>query len=56
MATLNLDRQSGMSCAFTSDKCIMEPGALKTKQNKPYAVFSPWLKNWLPTLYDHPEM
>lgn len=55
MATLDLCKQSGMNCVFTSDKCIVEPGELKTKQGKPYAVYSPWLKNWLSTLHDHPE-
>lgn len=55
IAILNLCKQSGMSCVFTSDKCIVEPGTLKTKQDKPYTVYSPWLKNWLPTLHNHPE-
>lgn len=55
LATLNLCKQSGMSCVFSDDRCIVEPGTLKTKQDKPYAVYSPWLKNWLPTLHDHPE-
>jgi deoxyribodipyrimidine photo-lyase len=55
LATLSLCKHSGRSCIFTSDRCIVEPGTLKTKQDKPYTVFSPWLKNWLPTLHDHPE-
>ena len=55
MATLDLCRQRGIGCVFTGDRCIVQPGELKTRQDKPYAVYSPWLKNWLPTLHNHPE-
>ncbi|CAR30017.1 ZYRO0G22418p [Zygosaccharomyces rouxii] len=28
------------------DTCIVEPGVLKTNQDSPYTVFSPWYKKW----------
>jgi deoxyribodipyrimidine photo-lyase len=55
IVTLELCRKKGLSCVFTSDKCIVEPGTIKTQQGKPYAVYTPWLNNWLPTLHKHPE-
>ncbi|KAF8591412.1 DNA photolyase [Ramaria rubella] len=55
IVTLDLCHQSELRCIFINDKCIVEPGRLKTKQDTPYVVYSPWLKNWLPTLHEHPE-
>ncbi|KAG0144362.1 hypothetical protein CROQUDRAFT_65197 [Cronartium quercuum f. sp. fusiforme G11] len=28
------------------DTCVVEPGRVLTKENKPYSIFSPWQKNW----------
>ncbi|CAH7671441.1 photolyase [Phakopsora pachyrhizi] len=36
----------GLEVDFIHDTCVVEPGQVKTKENKPYSVFSPWQKNW----------
>ncbi|KAF5344091.1 hypothetical protein D9758_008838 [Tetrapyrgos nigripes] len=47
-----LAKSSGISATFVHDKCIVEPGLVKTKENKAYAVYSPYQRNWLATLND----
>ncbi|GAA5985119.1 hypothetical protein JCM5350_000848 [Sporobolomyces pararoseus] len=43
-------RKSGKGFAgkaeFLKDVCVVAPGDVTTKAGKPYAVFSPFLKNW----------
>ncbi|ORY51765.1 DNA photolyase, FAD-binding/Cryptochrome [Leucosporidium creatinivorum] len=31
---------------FLADFCVVPPGEVLTKQDKPYSVFSPWYRNW----------
>ncbi|KAJ6515767.1 FAD binding domain of DNA photolyase-domain-containing protein [Mycena sanguinolenta] len=40
----------GISAIFAHDKCVVEPGAVLTKENKTYAVYTPYQKSWLKTL------
>ncbi|KAF9569316.1 hypothetical protein CPC08DRAFT_623471 [Agrocybe pediades] len=35
---------------FLHDKCIVQPGLLVTKQDKAYAVYSPYQRNWITTV------
>ncbi|PPQ99040.1 hypothetical protein CVT24_003600 [Panaeolus cyanescens] len=39
-----------MQFSLFHDKCVVEPGVVKTKQDKHYTVFSPYYKNWVATL------
>ncbi|KAF8238795.1 hypothetical protein L208DRAFT_1240741 [Tricholoma matsutake] len=39
-----------ISTTFVHNKCIIEPGVIVGKANKTYAVYSPYLRNWLTAL------
>lgn len=45
-----LARLQGVKSIFWHDKCIIEPGVVKTKEGKTYTVYSPYQKNWITTL------
>lgn len=47
---IHLATMGNIRAEFFSDRCVVEPGALATKEGKQYAVYSPWLKNWVATL------
>ncbi|KAF8165237.1 FAD binding domain of DNA photolyase-domain-containing protein [Crassisporium funariophilum] len=40
----------GFQVNLFHNKCVLEPGIIVTKQNKPYTVYSPYQRNWLATL------
>ncbi|KAF7352679.1 Deoxyribodipyrimidine photo-lyase [Mycena venus] len=40
----------GIGAIFVHDKCVVEPGAVLTKENKTYSVYSPYQKAWLKKL------
>ncbi|EJU00641.1 hypothetical protein DACRYDRAFT_23046 [Dacryopinax primogenitus] len=44
---LRLALEKGIRCEFIHDKCIVQPGKVLTKQDKPYTVYSPFLRNWI---------
>ncbi|KAL0573011.1 DNA photolyase phr1 [Marasmius crinis-equi] len=46
----SLAKEKGIKATFVHDKCVIEPGLLHTKENKAYAVYSPYQRNWLATL------
>ncbi|CAL1700848.1 unnamed protein product [Somion occarium] len=51
-----LANQSGqVQCTFVHDKCVINPGKVTTKENKAYAVYSPFLRAWLPHITDKPD-
>ncbi|EGG09365.1 uncharacterized protein MELLADRAFT_34389 [Melampsora larici-populina 98AG31] len=43
---INLCHPQGIKVDLSHDTCLVEPGKVLTKENKPYSVFSPWQKNW----------
>ncbi|OAV91256.1 hypothetical protein PTTG_08253 [Puccinia triticina 1-1 BBBD Race 1] len=43
---LKLARENNIEVDFVHDTCLVEPGKVLTKENKPYSVFSPWQRNW----------
>lgn len=53
----------GVQTNFFHNKCVVEPGVIVTKQKKPYAVYSPYQRQWVITinadipyyLEDHPS-
>ncbi|THV08429.1 hypothetical protein K435DRAFT_832911 [Dendrothele bispora CBS 962.96] len=45
-----LAKSAGIKATFVHNKCIVEPGLVKTKEGKAYAVYSPYQRNWLATL------
>ncbi|KZT12525.1 DNA photolyase [Laetiporus sulphureus 93-53] len=46
-----LAKQTGkVACSFIHDKCIVPPGMVLTKTEKPYMVYSPFLRAWIPRL------
>ncbi|CAE7204149.1 unnamed protein product [Rhizoctonia solani] len=55
MRLVHLATMATMRAEFFSDRCVVEPGALATKEGKQYAVYSPWLKNWVATLDRDPS-
>ncbi|KIP02117.1 hypothetical protein PHLGIDRAFT_32310 [Phlebiopsis gigantea 11061_1 CR5-6] len=44
-----------VKCTFVHDKCIIVPGTVKTKEDRGYSVYSPFLRAWLPHLTDQPD-
>ncbi|GLB33926.1 putative DNA photolyase [Lyophyllum shimeji] len=42
-----LSKEQGAKMTFVHNKCIVEPGVILTKENKSYAVYSPYQRNWL---------
>ncbi|CAA7259870.1 unnamed protein product [Cyclocybe aegerita] len=40
----------GIQANFFHNKCVIEPGIIVTKQDKAYAVYSPYQRNWIATL------
>ncbi|KAF8195756.1 FAD binding domain of DNA photolyase-domain-containing protein [Mycena galopus ATCC 62051] len=40
----------GIGAIFVHDKCVVKPGAVLTKENKTYSVYTPYQKTWLKTL------
>ncbi|KAG7096829.1 hypothetical protein E1B28_004238 [Marasmius oreades] len=50
-----LAKEKGIKATFVHDKCVIEPGLLKTKGNKAYAVYSPYQRNWLATLHERQD-
>jgi len=43
---LKLARKENIEVDFLHDTCLVEPGKVLTKENKPYAVFGHWQRNW----------
>ncbi|KAG6911209.1 hypothetical protein DXG01_003076 [Tephrocybe rancida] len=45
-----LAKAQGVKATFVHNKCIVEPGVILTKDNRPYSVYSPYQRNWLTAL------
>ncbi|TFY79970.1 hypothetical protein EWM64_g4035 [Hericium alpestre] len=45
-----ISRQEGISAQFVHDKLVVEPNVLHTQAGKPFAVYSPFMRKWLPEL------
>ncbi|KAH7105554.1 FAD binding domain of DNA photolyase-domain-containing protein [Auriculariales sp. MPI-PUGE-AT-0066] len=52
---LSLLRDEGIDCTFVHDRCVVPPGLLHTQQGKQFAVYSPWLRQWIAYVHSHPE-
>jgi len=48
--------EKGISFTAVHDDVIVPPGDLKTGQGKQYAVYSPWYRNWMAHIHNHPYM
>ncbi|KAH7343501.1 DNA photolyase, FAD-binding/Cryptochrome [Rhizoctonia solani] len=55
MRLVHLATMASIRAEYFSDRCVVEPGALATKEGRQYAVYSPWLKNWVATLDRDPS-
>ncbi|KAJ1308941.1 hypothetical protein OPQ81_004624 [Rhizoctonia solani] len=52
---VHLATMASIRAEYFSDRCVVEPGALATKEGKQYAVYSPWFRNWVATLNSDPS-
>ncbi|KAH9951658.1 DNA photolyase [Amylocystis lapponica] len=43
-----------VTCHYVHDKCVIPPGQVLTKQEKPYSVYSPFLRAWMTHLTPSP--
>ncbi|KAK0242569.1 DNA photolyase, FAD-binding/Cryptochrome [Armillaria nabsnona] len=46
----SLAKQEGINATFVHDKCIVDPGAIVSAENKPYVVYSAYQRRWLVNL------
>ncbi|KAK0191151.1 DNA photolyase, FAD-binding/Cryptochrome [Armillaria mellea] len=49
----SLAKQEGIIATFVHDKCIVDPGAIVSAENKPYVVYSAYQRRWLVNLNDN---
>ena len=49
------NKSKQVKCTFVHDKCVINPGVVKTKEGKTYSVYSPFLRAWTPHLTDDPD-
>ncbi|KAK0498590.1 DNA photolyase, FAD-binding/Cryptochrome [Armillaria luteobubalina] len=49
----SLAKQEGINTTFVHDKCIVDPGAIASAENKPYVVYSAYQRRWLVNLNDN---
>ncbi|KAF9076794.1 DNA photolyase, FAD-binding/Cryptochrome [Rhodocollybia butyracea] len=49
----SLAKSKGVNANFVHNKCIIEPGVVKTKESKSYAVYSPYQRNWISVLNEN---
>ncbi|KAI0052987.1 hypothetical protein FA95DRAFT_1482511 [Auriscalpium vulgare] len=45
-----LAKKQGITPTYVHDKLIIEPGVIKSQQGRPYAVYSPFQRQWLTVL------
>ncbi|KAK7061835.1 Deoxyribodipyrimidine photo-lyase [Favolaschia claudopus] len=43
-------KSKGFGAHFVHDKCVVEPGVVLTKENRTYAVYSPYQRAWIKKL------
>ncbi|KAG1833381.1 DNA photolyase, FAD-binding/Cryptochrome [Suillus variegatus] len=43
----SLAQNAGIRPTYVHDRCIIEPGVVKTKDGRTYAVYSPYQRNWI---------
>lgn len=48
-----LAKECGMCIQFIHDRCIVEPGVVRTKDGRAYTVYSPFQRRWIAILNDH---
>ncbi|KAI0832344.1 DNA photolyase, FAD-binding/Cryptochrome [Trametes gibbosa] len=41
-------KHSSIVCNFVHDKCVLQPGDVRTKDGRGYTVYSPFLRSWAP--------
>ncbi|ESK94386.1 deoxyribodipyrimidine photo-lyase [Moniliophthora roreri MCA 2997] len=46
----SLAKSKGIKAIFVHNKCIIEPGVVTTKENRAYAVYSPFERTWISKL------
>ncbi|KAK0490822.1 DNA photolyase, FAD-binding/Cryptochrome [Armillaria novae-zelandiae] len=49
----SLAKQEGINATFVHDKCIVDPGAIASAEDKPYVVYSAYQRRWLVNLNDN---
>ena len=48
--------ETGIAFTAIHDDVVVPPEALKTLQNKPFTVYSPWFRAWIKHLHSHPHL
>ncbi|KAG1755580.1 DNA photolyase, FAD-binding/Cryptochrome [Suillus lakei] len=46
----SLAKNAGIKPTYVHDRCIIEPGVVKTKDGRAYTVYSPYQRNWIGVL------
>ncbi|KIK42534.1 hypothetical protein CY34DRAFT_23937 [Suillus luteus UH-Slu-Lm8-n1] len=46
----SLAQNAGIRPTYVHDRCIIEPGVVKTKEGRTYTVYSPYQRNWISIL------
>lgn len=46
----SLAKEKNIKPVFLHDRCVIEPGVVKTKENRAYAVYSPYQRQWIQIL------
>ncbi|KAG9051014.1 hypothetical protein FS837_000122 [Tulasnella sp. UAMH 9824] len=52
---LELATAEGIRCGVYHDRCLVEPGQIKTKDGKMSSIYTPWMKQWSSAIQSHPE-
>lgn len=53
---VNKSAEANIQACFVHDLCVVPPGRVTTKEGKPYAVYSPFLKNWANIVDNDPSL
>ncbi|PFH52826.1 hypothetical protein AMATHDRAFT_73951 [Amanita thiersii Skay4041] len=55
ISVCKLAKLKGIGATFVHNKCVIQPGAILTAQNKAYEVFSPYHRRWVKELNNKSE-
>jgi len=49
-------KKAEVHAQFVEDTYVVPPGAVKTNEDKPYSVFSPWNRKWTEHIHQNPDL
>ncbi|KIO30217.1 hypothetical protein M407DRAFT_69379 [Tulasnella calospora MUT 4182] len=52
---LELSTAAGIRCSVYHDRCLVQPGQIKTKDGKMSSIYTPWMKQWSSAIQSHPD-